>query len=73
MSYIRKISVGTDYKNAMHYIVGQSVMGGTYIISEIVSDNEGYGVWIRNDQGESVQWKFFDKIPCVIEFDLDLI
>jgi len=57
----------------MHYIVGQTVMGGNYIISEIVSDNNGYGVWIRNDQGESFQWKFFDNIPCVIEFDLDLI
>ena len=73
MSYIRKISVGTDYKNAMHYIVGQDVMGGTYSISYIVSDKGGYGVWIKNRKGESVQWKFFDNIPCVIEFDLDLI
>jgi hypothetical protein len=62
MSYIRKISVGTDYKNAMHYIVGQDVMGGTYSISDIVSDKGGYGVWIKNRKGESVQWKFFDNI-----------
>ena len=73
MSYIRKISVGSDYKNAMHYIVGQDVMGGSYTISEIVSDNKGYGVWIKNKKGESVQWKFFDNVPCVIEFDLSLI
>jgi hypothetical protein len=73
MSYIRKISVGSDYKNAMHYIVGKPAMGGNYTIHEIVKDGNGYGLWVRNDQGEVFQWKFFENNPCVIEFDIDLI
>jgi hypothetical protein len=73
MSYIRKISVGSDYKNAMHYIVGQVAMGGSYTVHEIVQESKGYGLWVRNDQGEVFQWKLFDKIPCVIEFDISLI
>ena len=28
---IRKISIGSDYKSsAMHYIVGQEILGGTH-------------------------------------------
>ena len=73
MSYIRKISVGSDYKNAMHYIVGKPAMGGSHTIHEIVKDNDGYGLWVRNDNGEVFQWKFFEALPCVIEFDIDLI
>ena len=35
---IRKISVGTDYKNeAMHYSVGQEVYGG-HKISDIIEE-----------------------------------
>ena len=35
-SVIRKISIGSDYKNdAMHYSVGQEVYGG-HIISDIL-------------------------------------
>ena len=38
-SIIRKISIGSDYKNdAMHYSVGQQVYGG-HIISDILHDN----------------------------------
>lgn len=73
MSYIRKISVGSDYKNAMHYIVGNTAMGGAYTIHEIVKEKNGYGLWVRNDNGEVLQWKFFESLPCVIEFDIDLI
>ena len=30
---IRKISIGQDYKSsAMHYIVGQEILGGKYVI-----------------------------------------
>ena len=36
MKLIRKISIGSDYKNdAMHYSVGQEVYGG-HIISDIL-------------------------------------
>jgi len=73
MSYIRKISVGSDYKNAMHYIVGNTAMGGSHTIHEIVKDGEGYSLWVRNDNGEVFAWKFFENLPCVIEFDISLI
>lgn len=41
MKYIRKVSVGTDYKNAMHYIVGQEVLGGYYVINDISQEKTG--------------------------------
>ena len=31
-SYIRKISVGPDYKSSMNYVVGQRVLGDKYTI-----------------------------------------
>jgi len=33
---VRKISIGADYKNAMHYVVGQKVLGDT---NEILSES----------------------------------
>ena len=37
---IRKVSVGADYKSgAMHYIVGQEVLGKNYIIHLIQYDS----------------------------------
>ena len=37
---IRKISIGADYKSgAMHYIVGQDVLGGSYVIHLIQHDS----------------------------------
>lgn len=67
--YIRKISIGSDYKNSMHYIVGQNVLGGNYIIHEIVEESKGYSVWIKSN-GEVVRWKQFIDIPVVIEYNL---
>ena len=32
---IRKISVGPDYKSAMHYMVGQKILGDTNEIHHI--------------------------------------
>ena len=40
---IRKISVGSDYKSgAMHYIVGQDVLGGTHKIHLIQEESTSY-------------------------------
>ena len=49
MSNIRKISIGSDYKNdAMHYSVGQEVYGG-HTICDIVSDEADgeYFIYIK--------------------------
>ena len=41
-SNIRKISIGSDYKNdAMHYSVGQSVYGGHIISCILPNENDG--------------------------------
>ena len=48
---IRKISIGADYKSsAMHYIVGQEILGGNYTIFliEYDVDQESYFIFIKN-------------------------
>ena len=72
MNYIRKISVGANYKDSMHYIVGQSVLGGSYKINDIAQEENGYSVWVQKD-GESVKWKEFKDIPIVVEYNINLI
>ena len=72
MNYIRKISVGEDYKNAMHYIVNQGVLGGSYTISDIAQEQEGFSVWVKKND-ESVKWKEFKDIPIVVEYNINLI
>ena len=72
MNYIRKISVGADYKNAMHYIVGQSVLGGSHKIHEIAMEKDGYSVWVINKE-QVVKWKEFKDAPIVIEYNVQAI
>lgn len=69
---IRKISIGADYKNAMHYIVGQEVMNGEYSINLIkhYEDSSSYKIWISNGS-EIVLWKEFKNIPISIEFNIN--
>ena len=58
MSLIRKISIGTDYKNAMHYCVGQEVYGGHKIV-DIEETEEKYIIMIS--KGDEVKrWKTFN-------------
>lgn len=72
MKYIRKISVGADYKNAMHYIVGQEVLGGSYIINDISQEKNGYSIWVKKD-GEVIKWKEVSNIPLIIEYNLNVL
>ncbi len=72
MNYIRKISVGSDYKNAMHYIVGQEVLGGSYLIDSINFEEKGYSVWVKKN-GEVVKWKELANTPVVVEYNLNAI
>jgi len=49
MNNIRKISIGSDYKNdAMHYSIGQQVYGG-HEISHILFDSSdnSYNIYIK--------------------------
>jgi hypothetical protein len=70
---IRKISIGSDYKNAMHYVVGQKVLGDTNEIHLIKIDKSGsIRIYIINKKQEVVLWKEFnDTIPISIEFNID--
>ena len=61
---IRKISIGTDYKSsAMHYIVGQEILGGNYTIFliEYDVDQESYIIFIKK-KDEIIPWKSFNKL-----------
>ena len=47
---IRKISIGTDYKNeAMHYSVGQEVYGG-HTISDILEEDGSFKIFITKNK-----------------------
>ena len=71
MNEIRKITIGIDYKNSMHYLVGQTVL--THYVLHAITINEvgSYLVWIEKDQ-EIILWKEINKnLPIVIEFNIN--
>ena len=73
-SLIRKISVGSDYKTAMHYIVGQPVLNGSYVIEMIYHSEatDRIQIWIINEKKETVLWKeFTSSVPISIEYNID--
>tara|TARA_B110000902_G_scaffold14096_1_gene16775 strand:+ start:592 stop:816 length:225 start_codon:yes stop_codon:yes gene_type:complete len=71
---IRKISIGADYKSsAMHYIVGQEILGGNYTIFliEYDVDQESYFIFIKK-KDEIIPWKSFNKnVPVCVEFNIN--
>ena len=71
---IRKISIGPNYKSdAMHYIVGQDVLGGKYFIHLIqyVERSDSIKIWIQKE-GEILLWKEFNSnMPVSIEYNLN--
>jgi|TARA_B100001939_G_scaffold296508_1_gene270517 hypothetical protein len=75
---IRKISIGADYKSgAMHYIVGQEVLGGKYSIHLIQQDvsAESYKIWIEKQSSGSTEvllWKEFrTTLPISLEYNIN--
>jgi hypothetical protein len=73
---IRKISIGPDYKSsAMHYIVGQKVLGDSNEIHliRVNSDKNSIQIFIINDKLEVVLWKeFTSTIPISIEYNINI-
>lgn len=70
MNLIRKIAVGPDYKNAMHYEVGQQVIRGKYNIHSIEELEEGYVIRIVKDN-VVVDWKKVNlQMPVHIEYNI---
>ena len=72
-SIIRKISIGSDYKNdAMHYAVGQQVYGGHEISNIIFEDiDNSYNIFITKNE-EVLPWKKFNSHMAIsVEYDLE--
>tara|TARA_R100000773_G_C4218386_1_gene116865 strand:- start:2088 stop:2315 length:228 start_codon:yes stop_codon:yes gene_type:complete len=72
---IRKISIGGDYKSAMHYIVGQEVLGNSYCI-HLIRRNEkdnSYKIYIQETEGDVVMlWKEFNgHLPITVEYNIN--
>ena len=69
---IRKISIGSDYKNdAMHYSTGQEVYGG-HTISDILFEDkdQSYNIFITKNN-EVLPWKKFNSNMSIsVEYDL---
>jgi hypothetical protein len=72
-SVIRKISIGSDYKNdAMHYSVGQEVYGGHKIAYIIFNDTDSsYNIFIKKNN-EVLPWKKFNSNMAIsVEYNLE--
>ena len=70
---IRKISIGSDYKNdAMHYSVGQQVYGGHEISHILFEDSDNsYNIHIIKNN-EVLSWtKFNSNMAISVEYDLE--
>ena len=71
---IRKISVGPDYKSgAMHYLVGQDVLNGSYTIHLIKFDSDRNSILIYIERDDEVLlWKeFTDTMPISLEYNIN--
>jgi len=71
MKHIRKMSVGANYKDAMHYMIDQQVMGGDWTIHALTIDESGCSVWIQKSD-EIKKWKQFNlNMPITIEYNVN--
>ena len=69
---IRKISIGSDYKNdAMHYAISQQVYGGHEISHILFEESDSsYNIYIKNN--EILPWKKFNSNMAIsVEYDLE--
>jgi hypothetical protein len=70
MQEIRKVSIGNDYKNSMHYVLGQSVLGN-YVIHTMQRTETGILIWIELDK-VVLCWKEINyNVPMVLEFNIN--
>jgi hypothetical protein len=73
---IRKISIGPDYKGgAMHYLVGQKILGDSNEIHliRVNSEKQSVQIFIINEKSEIVLWKeFTSTIPISIEYNINI-
>ena len=70
---IRKISIGSDYKNeAMHYAVGQQVYGGHTISDILFQDkDDSYNIYIKKHDEILPRKKFNSNMAISVDYDLE--
>lgn len=68
MKQIRKITIGPDLKNGMHYIVGQKTYGGT--ITDIIEKDNQFDVYIK-DEDVVKPWFSVKNQNIKVEYNLD--
>jgi len=71
MNIIRKITIGTEYKNnAIHYILHQIVYDG-HRICDIIDEEDKYTIFIKKGI-DVLPWKEFNKNMAIsIEYKTD--
>lgn len=73
MRLLRKISVGPDFKNAMHYEVGGLVINRQVEITNLIEETDGSVSMYVSYNGETQIWKNFRDMPIVKEYMIDLL
>ncbi len=74
ISVIRKISVGTDFKNSMVYMRGQKIFNDEFEISLIEQDTitGNILIYITNAVKDTLIWKeFTNTTPIGIEYFIE--
>lgn len=71
---IRKASFGPDYKNAMHFTVGNTLNDGRLIVHEILqTEDMSIDIWVKRET-EIIKWKTFNySFPVSLEYNIDFI
>lgn len=69
---IRKIYIGPDYKSsAMHYLLGQEILNGNFIIHLIKQEESSIVIYIQKED-EVLLWKRFNSsMPMSIEYNIN--
>lgn len=70
MKQIRKISVGDNLKDSIHYQVGKPASSDSDI-HDIIKDGNNFDIYIASDK-EVQLWKtFLGRVVCHVEYILD--
>jgi hypothetical protein len=73
MSLIRKISIGENLRDAMHYQVGGGVMSKTKKVVDIIKRDKFFDIYVcEDDDNVKFLWKSFSEgVVSHIEYQTD--
>ena len=74
MNIIRKISVGDNLRDSLHYQVGGGVMNRTKTISDIIPRETFFDIYVcEDDENVKMLWKSFSKsVVCHVEYQTEI-